>query len=1266
MKHLVFNIDDIKYMKSAQKEANKICYISKLIQVFTAITDEKKLSKIITELTKEFPNSTIIGTTTAGEIANANMYDNSTIVSISLFKKSEIKADYIKNIDKAAGVKLSKKICSKKTKAAVILSEGLYGEDYEGFIKGFREYNTDIIVAGGLAGDNFKLKKTLIFLNNQIYKEGSVAVSFSGISLFADNKYNLNWTPIGKKFTITKSEKNIVHEIDEQNSVELFKKYLGQDILRNNAEALSEFQFLYKDGSTTVSRTPMAIDKGSLVFAAPIKEGQEVQFGFSNAASVISGSNNINEEIKNKPAQAIYIFSCIARKRLLGKKLEDEFQNFESIAPSAGFFTYGEYYSTNMNNALLNCTTTLLILSESKKTAKKKKKLKNKSYQNLDDITFSALTHFIQQTADELNSNAKLLNQYKNVVDSSLLVSKTDKNGIITYVNNNFCRISKYKKDELIGKNHNIVRNDNVSSFIFKKMWSSIQSGKVWRGQFPNKAKDNSTYYVNATIMPTYNEKENIDGYIAVREDITKQIIAKKKMKEKEKLIKAIFDNQENIVVFSSKENGMLNANKTLYKYFDYKNFNEFKSKHDCICDLFIEEENHIHPNKDSEWLDTIANNDSIDHKVKMSTKDNNVHTFNIKVNKINDEYIINLSDITNLEAALQKAYSSEQAKSMFLANMSHEIRTPLNGILGFTDVLTKRQLDKESKKYVDVIHKSGESLLNVVNDILDFSKIESGELSLYEIESNLFKEMEAAVSIFASTSRIKHIDYYTFIDTNIPKTLKCDVQRIKQILSNLISNAIKFTPKGGIVSVNISLKKIKNGNAIIDFSVKDSGIGIENKKLSNIFKPFSQADNSISREFGGTGLGLSISSRYAQLMNSKLKVSSKKDRGSKFYFELKLPITNSSQNVEKKLGVNEVNINILQNNYGITCGINEIVSTYLNTWGCNYKIINSLNELNEKTDILIVCAKLFDQDSCKDALIKYSDLQLIYVEGGGDNLECAHPKYHVIQQQMTGSSLFDKIVTITYDKEIDIDITENLDSHEAYNGKILIAEDNETNQMLISVMLDEREIEYTIVPNGQKAVDEALSNEYDLIFMDINMPILDGVSATKILREKNYSKAIVSLSANVIESDIETFLKAGVDDTLNKPIVDKELDKILKKYLKQKIRDEINDYDIVDLNKISNDLSIPNKNIILKLIFSFSKSAQVMIETLENKNLDMDILHTLKGISGNLRFNNLYNLTVDFEKEYHEWDDNMCRNNSNKIISHLNELVKNIALFNK
>jgi len=678
-----------------------------------------------------------------------------------------------------------------------------------------------------------------------------------------------------------------------------------------------------------------------------------------------------------------------------------------------------------------------------------------------------------------------------------------------------------------------------------------------------------------------------------------------------------------------------------------------------CRHYLFEEEEGYIYTKKYPNWMDDIAANRlGSQVKVKMIARDNKEHTFTLMVKKNgDDEYIINLNDITELEEAIVKANASEQAKSIFLANMSHEIRTPLNGILGFTDVLRRKELESDVKKYIEIIHKSGQTLLNVVNDILDFSKIESGELRLSPTEANLFLEIEAAVATFSSLFKQKHLYYYTYIDSAIPKLLRCDVQRIKQVLNNLISNAVKFTPENGDVSVEVVLREIKDGAAKIHFSVKDSGIGIPQEKLERIFEPFSQADDSISRKFGGTGLGLAISNQYIEMMGSKIEIVSQEGKGSTFFFDLELPIVDAHNAIETK--ESGVNICVLGSKNELSCAINEIIFSYLKSWKYAYKEIESLDLIDENTDILIVCSKLFDTQTCERALNRYEKLQLIYIEGIDEHFSCNHKKFHFIEQPMTGSALFDKLITLTNaNKTLLQTETTVTEQSQCYQGDILVAEDNETNQLLISIMLEERGLHFTIVNNGQEALEKALQKSFDLIFMDINMPVLDGISATKMLREKGYAKPIVSLSANVIESDKEMFLKAGVDDTLNKPIIPQELDRILNKYLQgQEEAEKKVEYDVVSVEEMAKSLHM-NEVVIKRLLESFYKTLTQSIKEIEHEGLTRDNLHKLKGVTGNLRLDIIYNLAMKFEDEVDKWSKEENAKNSQRVIEYAQAIL--------
>ena len=373
-----------------------------------------------------------------------------------------------------------------------------------------------------------------------------------------------------------------------------------------------------------------------------------------------------------------------------------------------------------------------------------------------DDIIINLkdLTGYEAYKKSLLTSNVSFL-EYKKLIDKFLIVSTTDKDGIITYVNQKFVKISGYSKDELIGNPHNIVRHPDMPQYVFRNMWNTISRGNIWQGVVKNRKKNGEPYFVKTIIAPFMDSNNKIKEYVALRVDITELIKAK------------------------------------------------------------------------------------------------------------------------------EKAQKEKKSKEMFLANMSHEIRTPLTGMMGFIDVLKEKDLDSETKKIVDIIDNSADTLLNVVNDILDLSKIETEGVTIHLDEFYAKSSFENTIALFQAKAQEKNISYISNID--VDECIVSDEHRLKQVLSNLIGNAIKFTPENGEVKVDIT-SKTKNNKVIIDFSVEDSGIGIPKAKQKRLFKAYSQID---SEKFGGTGLGLYISAQIVQKLGGKLQVISEENKGSKFYFSL-------------------------------------------------------------------------------------------------------------------------------------------------------------------------------------------------------------------------------------------------------------------------------------------------------------------------------------------------------------------------------------------
>jgi PAS domain S-box-containing protein len=626
--------------------------------------------------------------------------------------------------------------------------------------------------------------------------------------------------------------------------------------------------------------------------------------------------------------------------------------------------------------------------------------------------------------------------------DINLSMVITDTDGNIEYVNPKFCEVTGYSSEDAIGQNPRVLKSGEMPKEVYETLWDTIKLGNSWTGEFHNKKKNGELYWESAVISGIKDEKGKVIKFIAIKEDITK-------------------------------------------------------------AKILVEE-------------------------LKIAKKD---------------------------------AEDATKAKSEFLANMSHEIRTPMNSIIGMTEILMDTKLEQEQKKYAKNIQNSSEALLGIINDILDISKIESGLLKLENIAYNPREVLESVAEMFAQQAGVKGLELILKIPNNMPQNIMGDPTRLRQIFINLVGNAFKFTTKGQIkieAEYIEDLKKIK-------FAVVDTGIGISKGNQKKIFEKFSQADSSTTRKFGGTGLGLSISRAFVDLMGGELSIESELKKGTTFYFEVLCIEAKVKKTEEEILDFNGFKALVIDDNKDSL----EIIKENLSVWGFsastrlssvqslklikknplafNIIIIDHQMPIMDGLELVKKINELYPKHPFK-ILMMSSMIEKIPTEIKEDVID------GFLSKPITKSGLFNSIVG-TFQKKIiseERTVSEVVSEKSKTYLKILVAEDNADNQNLIRILLKKSGYSFDIVSNGKEAVAACSKFMYDLVFLDIQMPVMDGYEAIGLIRElKGYKEIpILALTAHGLDRDIKKSLDAGMNEHITKPIKKRKLYEVIHKWI--------------------------------------------------------------------------------------------------------------------
>ena len=769
----------------------------------------------------------------------------------------------------------------------------------------------------------------------------------------------------------------------------------------------------------------------------------------------------------------------------------------------------------------------------------------------------------------------------------------TKKDGIIKGVNKATCNLLGYQQYELVDGHVSLIfskrkeglslSNDGIEHILEKRLVVNFEDTLC------TKEGNEINVLLSASIMEDLNSNVNI---VCIAKDITDRKKLENELSlEKEKLTVTLDSIGEGVIATNEQGNITI-INKIAQKLTGWSYKEAYGQELFKIFRIYNKNDDGVFDGSvkgvlSKKCINSLASDTLLISKDKSSRTIGTISSPILDTKKNIIGVVIVFSDITERRKAERElintqkaALEASDAKSEFLANMSHEIRTPMNGIIGMSELLLETQLTAEQNEFAKTICSSANSLLTIINDILDFSKIEAGKLDIENIDFDLRTTVNEVVDMFAAKVLDNDVELFYFIDPDVPNFLRGDPGRLRQVIVNLMNNAIKFTSQGE-VEINICLDKEIEGFSYLRIVIRDTGIGISNDQIKNIFKSFSQGDTSTTRKFGGTGLGLAISKRIVELMGGEIKVRSEVNRGSEFSFTVPFEKQHSCQQEIVLEKVNLENLRVLVVDDNSTS--RKIFRAYLESWNLYVEEAASAVEALQKlhayvnlgnpfhVGLLDYCMPEMDGEALgraikSDPKIKDTNLVLLTSvdnRGGSERFEEIGFSAYLIKP-IKQSQLFDCLRVITGKAA---NVEENVPEHivtassmsSVIYGKwarILLVEDNITNQKLAYRLLHQKlGYHVDIANNGKEAIKLLTNVHYDIVLMDCQMPEMDGYETTQVIRDTNSSILnhkihVVAMTANAMKGDREKCLAAGMDDYISKPIKLNELAKIVKRHL--------------------------------------------------------------------------------------------------------------------
>jgi PAS domain S-box-containing protein len=781
------------------------------------------------------------------------------------------------------------------------------------------------------------------------------------------------------------------------------------------------------------------------------------------------------------------------------------------------------------------------------------------------------LAQRIAELVTERERGRRALSNQKFALDQHAIVSITDVAGRIVYANDRFCQISGYEREALIGQNHRIVNSGVHPREFFADLWGTIQLGQVWHGEICNRTRTGEVYWVNATIVPLLGENGEPEQFIGIRTDITDRKRMEAQLLDQLHLVEELLEAIPLPVYLKDEHGRYLRLNRA-FELFFHVSREEFIGK--TVHDLLKPEDAILHAEKDAElfinqgiqtYEATVRSRDGMEHdtiyrKAALNRRDGTVYGLLGAIIDITDRKAAE----RDLLLAKDAAEAASRAKSDFLANMSHEIRTPMNGIIGMTDLALDTALTEEQREFMSIVKSSAEALLTIINDILDFSKIEAGKLMVEHISFDLHRTLAETLKTLALRAHEKGIELISDLAPDLPRHVMGDPSRIRQVVINLVGNAIKFTHAGEIALS--AVLQARAGNTVeVQIAVRDTGIGIAPEKQALIFEAFSQEDTSTTRRYGGTGLGLSISRRLVELMGGELWLESQLGKGSTFAFSVRLALDDAPpEGIHGHVDLRGKRILVVDDNATnrrVLCGMLATWDIIAHQADSGAAALALLANRQAHFDCILLDAHMPEMDGFELAARLQGEMNdvppMLMLSSGamrGDGQRCHEVGISgFFSKPISAEELLAAICRVfgvsapgqpAAPHQL---VTRHALRELQRTLNVLLVEDHPVNQKLALGLLEKWGHRSVLANNGREAVDLFGSEPFDVILMDMQMPVMGGIEATRLIRAREQAAGlaptpIIAMTANAMQSDREACLQAGMDDYLAKPIKARDL----------------------------------------------------------------------------------------------------------------------------